>query len=71
MTAEAKESGAPTAEDEMQYERAYSTYVAYEQQIFFHLKEVLGEAFCGRWRTLSRQSVIVKFCNISSLLRSI
>ena len=59
VTAEVKESGAPTAAGAKQY-------WATEQQIFSHSKEVLGEAFCGRWRTLSRQSVIVKFCNISS-----
>ena len=59
VTAEEKERDSPSLEKTTQYPS--------EQQVFSKSKEVLGEASCGRWRALKRQSSIVKFCSVSSL----
>ena len=59
VTAEEKERGSPPLSEITQYPN--------EQQVFSKSKEVLGEASCGRWRALKRQSSIVKFCSVSSL----
>ena len=59
VTAEEKERGSPPLSEITQYPN--------EQQVFSKSKEVLGEASCGRWRALKRQSSIVNSCSVSSI----
>ena len=59
VTAEEKERGTPPLSETTQYPN--------EQQVSSKSKEVLGEAPCGRWRALKRQSSIVNSFDVSSI----